>query len=151
MTGQQVAKRGALVAALCAGAFAASVAPAAADQPAFVSIGVVHTLGDSCYGQGQAGISAPTGAPGTTRFGISFVKYTPTFGQPCTIKALANWRNLDTGATGTVTVPVTDSSSSNQAPPTVFADLPTGPGRVQVSMTTDRLHLPVPTVEIRIP
>ncbi|MFR9752984.1 hypothetical protein ACL02S_18380 [Nocardia sp. 004] len=149
MTGKQLAGRSALVAALCAGAFASSATPARADQPAFVSIGATYTLGDICYGQGDAGVSSPTGTPGAALFGISFVNYLP-LGMPCTFTAFANWRNLDTGATGTVAVPVTDNGALNRLPKTVFANLPTGSGRVHVDVTTDYPHLSAPTAEIRI-
>jgi uncharacterized membrane protein len=147
--GRQLTGRSALVAALCTGAFAASAGPATADEPAFVSIGVIHTFGDTCYGQGQAGVSSPTGTPGAARFGISFVSYTP-MGMPCSFTAFAHWRNLDSGAAGTVAVPVTDNTAWNQTPGTIFAALPTGPGRVRVDVTTDYLHVSAPTVEIRI-
>ncbi|MBF6339644.1 hypothetical protein IU450_27650 [Nocardia abscessus] len=149
MTGRRPAGRSALVAALGTGLFAVAAPPATADQPAFVNIGVIHTFGDTCYGQGQAGISSPTGTPGAARFGISFVNYTPV-GMPCTFTAFANWRNLDTGAAGTVAVRVTDNTAWNQTPGTVFAGLPTGPGRVQIDVTTDYPHVSAPIVEIQI-
>ncbi|BDT97560.1 MULTISPECIES: hypothetical protein [Nocardia] len=148
MDGRQPARRSALVAALCAGAFTAT-APATAGEPAFVNIGVIHTFGDTCYGEGHAGVSSPTGTPGAARFGISFVNQTPT-DAPCTFTAFANWRNLDSGATGTVPVLVTDKTASNQPSATVFAALPTGSGRVQVDVTTDYPHVAAPPVEIRI-
>ncbi|MEU2125648.1 hypothetical protein [Nocardia niwae] len=148
MEGRQLAGRSALVATLCAGAFAAA-APATAGEPAFVNIGVIPTFGDTCYGEGQAGVSAPTGTSGAARFGISFVNQTPT-DLPCTFTAFANWRNLDTGAAGTAPVPVTTKTATNQPSATVFAALPTGRGRVQVDVTTDYPHVPAPPVEIRI-
>ncbi|MGK8501476.1 hypothetical protein [Nocardia asiatica] len=148
MTGKRPAGRSALLAALCTGAFTAA-APAAADQPAFVSIGVIRTFGDTCYGEGEAGISSPTGTPGAARFGINFASSTPV-GMPCTFTAFVHWRNLDTGATGTVVMPVTDDTAPNKTPETLFAALPTGPGRVQVDVTTDYPHVSAPTAEIRI-
>ncbi|MFF7939937.1 hypothetical protein ACFZC5_09530 [Nocardia gamkensis] len=149
MLGRQPAGRSALVAALCIGGFAASAAPATADEPAFVNIGVVYTFGDICYGEGRAGVSSPTGTPGAARFGISFANQTPV-DTPCAFTAFANWRNLDTGAAGTVAVPIRDDTAGNQPPGTVFAALPTGPGRVQVDVTTDYPHLAAPPVEIKI-
>ncbi|WP_028477648.1 hypothetical protein [Nocardia sp. CNY236] len=149
MTGKRLARHSALVAALCAGTFASSAAPATADRPTFTTIGVIHTFGDTCYGQADAGASSPRGTPGTARFGISFVNYTP-FGVPCTFTAFANWRNLDTGAVGTVAVPITSRGSAAQPPQTTFARLPTGSGRVHIGVTTDYLHLGTPFSEIRI-
>ncbi|WP_157170942.1 hypothetical protein [Nocardia araoensis] len=147
MRSRQLVGRSALVAALCIGGFAASEGPVTAEEPAFVNIGVIHTFGDTCYGEGRAGVSSPSGTPGVARFGISFVSNTP-MGMPCTFMAFANWRNLDTGAAGTVAVPVSDPG--NRPPATVFAALPTGPGRVRVDVTTDYPHVSAPPVEIRI-
>ncbi|MGW4713402.1 hypothetical protein [Nocardia sp. NPDC004260] len=149
MRNRQWVGRSALIAALCVGGFAASAGPATADEPAFVNIGVIRTFGDTCYGEGRAGVSSPAGMPGAARFGISFVSNTPT-GMPCTFTAFANWRNLDTGAAGTVAVPVSDKTARNQPAATVFAALPTGPGRVRVDVTTDYPHVAAPPVEIRI-
>ncbi|MGQ4616589.1 hypothetical protein [Nocardia sp. R7R-8] len=149
MRSRQLAGRSALVAALCVGGFAAWAGPATAEAPAFVNIGVIRTFGDTCYGEGRAGVSSPSGTPGVARFGITFAGNTP-MGMPCTFTAFANWRNLDTGAAGTVAVPVSDKTAGNQPAATVFAALPTGPGRVQVDVTTDYPHVPAPPVEIRI-
>lgn len=132
----------ALLTAVFSGAGPAGAAPAAAD------LGALHSLGDVCYGQARTGISAYQ--PGTARFGVSWVKYTPTFGAPCSVTVFVNWHNRDTGATGSVGVPVSDNSSWNQAPNTDMAEVPTGPGRISVTATTDRPHIPVGPVEIQV-
>ncbi|GAB2687264.1 hypothetical protein [Nocardia thraciensis] len=133
----------AALAVISVGAGTAAAAPASAD------LGVLHSLGDVCYGQARTGISADR--PGTARFGVSWVKYTPTFGTPCNVTVFANWRNLDTGASGSVGVPVSDGTSWNQTPNTDFAEVPTGPGRISVTVTTDRPHIPAGPAEIQVP
>jgi len=107
----------------------------------------MYSLGDNCIGQLQSGISA-TG--GSARFGYSWVKATPTFGGPCSVTVFVNWRNLDTGASGSVPARATDGSNWNQAPGTSFVNVPTGRGRIAVSVTTDRPNLPVAPAEIQV-
>ncbi|MFE3546568.1 hypothetical protein ACFXK0_26695 [Nocardia sp. NPDC059177] len=131
---------------IASGVIAAGVGmPVAAADPG-AGFPVVHTLGDTCYGQLRSGIEAV--GPGTARFGMSFVKWTPTFGNACGVGVSVHWRNLDTGAAGMVFTPIVDSTSWNQTPPTVFREVATGPGRVSFTITTDRLFLPVTSVEL---
>ncbi|WP_280255310.1 hypothetical protein [Nocardia wallacei] len=132
----------AAAAVVFSGAGSASAAPESAD------LGVLHSLGDTCYGQARTGISAFQ--PGIARFGVSWVRYTPTFGTPCNVTVFVNWRNLDTGASGSVGVPVSDGTSWNQTPSTDMAEVPTGPGRVSVTASTDRPHIPAGPVEIQV-
>ncbi|MBL1075905.1 hypothetical protein JK358_16025 [Nocardia sp. 2] len=64
----------------------------------------------------------------------------------CDVTAVVDWRNLDTGATGSVSrfIP----AGQRSAPAIVLAE--TGPGRVQVTVRTDRPNVPA-TAEIVVP
>ncbi|GAA5100394.1 hypothetical protein [Nocardia iowensis] len=129
------------------GAVTVCAAPASAAPPS-ASFGVTYSLGDVCVGQLQSGISAD--GSGSARFGLSWVKATPTFGSPCGVTVFANWRNLDTGAAGTVPAPISDNTAWNQPPATIFVNVPTGPGRISVTVTTDRPHLAIAPIEIQV-
>ena len=65
----------------------------------------------------------------------------------CDVNAIVDWRNLDTGQSGTVTryVPASNTSTSP-----MIVQVGTGPGRVQLTMRTDRPSLPVST-EVVVP
>ncbi|MFI6870318.1 hypothetical protein [Nocardia sp. NPDC050406] len=64
----------------------------------------------------------------------------------CDVTAVVDWRNLDTGQTGSVSrfVPAWQRST----PAIVLAD--TGPGRVQLTLRTDRPNIPAST-EVFVP
>ncbi|NNH70044.1 hypothetical protein HLB23_09240 [Nocardia uniformis] len=131
-----------LVAAVSVGSSTAAAEPVA-------DFAVVHTLGDTCYGQLRSGVSVV--GPGVASFGMSFVKWTPTFGSPCGVGVSVHWHNLDSGAAGVVSGSIVDATTWNQTPPTAFLEVPTGPGRVSFTVTTDRPHLPVPAAALAIP
>lgn len=133
-----------------ASAFATITAATAAAGPG-ADVPVLHTLGDICYGQGQVNASAVGSQRGTTRLWINFAKWTPTFGNPCSVSIFTHWRNLDTGGEGTVRFPKTDSSTSFTPNPPTVSSVPTGSGRVTFTASTDRPHLPVGTVQIQVP
>ncbi|MFD4183697.1 hypothetical protein [Rhodococcus sp. NPDC058514] len=151
MTGRVWLVRAVLAAPLLIGGMLGSAAVAAADHPESTDLGPVHTLGDVCYGQARIGIATGHHRPGNPQFGVSFARWTPTFGHPCSTTVRVNWRNLDTGAAGSVTVPITDNATWNQPPPSEFRDLATGSGRVVVTVRTDRPHLPPPPAQIWVP
>ncbi len=78
-----------------------------------------------------------------------FVLWTPTFGQPCTVGVTVGWRNLDSGEAGSFTSVVRGNATFQTGSQEL--DLPTGPGRIVLSLTTDRPHLPVADIEIAVP
>jgi hypothetical protein len=139
--------RGVIGSSVVLGAVTLGTEPAAA-APASANFALMYSLGDNCIGQLQSGISAA--GPGSARFGYNWVKATPTFGSPCSVTVFANWRNLDTGAAGAVPAPASDGSTWNQAPGTGFVNVPTGRGRIAVTVTTDRPSIPVAPVEIQV-
>ncbi|MFC4605635.1 hypothetical protein [Rhodococcus kronopolitis] len=65
----------------------------------------------------------------------------------CDVNAIVDWRNLDTGQSGTVTRYVPASNTSSWP---MIVQVGTGPGRVQLTMRTDRPSLPVST-EVVVP
>ncbi|NNH69930.1 hypothetical protein HLB23_08645 [Nocardia uniformis] len=64
----------------------------------------------------------------------------------CDVTAVVDWHNLDSGRTGSVSrfIPATQRS----APAILVAD--TGPGRVQLTVRTDRPNIPA-TAEVFVP
>ncbi|MVU76862.1 hypothetical protein GPX89_06340 [Nocardia sp. ET3-3] len=64
----------------------------------------------------------------------------------CDVTAVVDWRNLDTGQTGTVTQFI--PAGQRSTPAIVLAE--TGPGRVSLTVRTDRPSLPAST-EVVVP
>ena len=72
--------------------------------------------------------------------------YAPTF-LACDVTAIVDWHNLDTGQRGTLTRYIPAGSVSSRP---VFMQVGTGPGRVQLTLRTDRPSIPV-TTEVFVP
>lgn len=120
----------------------------------------VPTLGNGvCFGLVNVGgtafdgpLNSPSVAPGATH-SISLRISQGLLGNmapallTCDVNVIVDWRNLDNGATGSMThfVPARHNSTY---PFQVVA--PTGPGRFQVTVRTDRPSLPAST-EIVVP
>lgn len=137
---------GATTIAALTGATLGIAGPAAAQSTAFPTL---QTLGSICWG----GVNAFAG-PAFDRSGIisgqvTFDSWTPTFGQPCAVGVTVGWRNLDTGATGAFS-DLLIGNNSFEVHSKQF-ELPSGPGRVALTLTSDRLSLPVPSTEITVP
>ncbi|WP_227979244.1 hypothetical protein [Nocardia spumae] len=135
----------AAVAAL-AGVVAGPAGPATANSTGF---GTLQTLGSICWGGVNSFAGPAFNRAGAVSGQLTFDNWTPTFGQPCTVGVAVNWRNLDSGATGGYSSVLTGNGSF-EAHSTQF-ELPTGPGRVALTLTTDRLNLPVQGIEIVVP
>jgi hypothetical protein len=65
----------------------------------------------------------------------------------CDVTAIVDWRNLDTGQSGTVSKYVPAGNTSTRP---MLMHVGTGPGRVQLTMRTDRPSIPVST-EVVVP
>ncbi|MBB5912318.1 hypothetical protein BJY24_001185 [Nocardia transvalensis] len=150
MRKRQFVLRSALAVAAVGGVIA-TVAPAAVAAGPRADLGDIHTLGDICYGRGWVSGSADDAQPGATQFWVTFTRWTPTFGNQCGVTVIVQWRNLDTGAEGTVPVPVADTGTATNANRPVLVSATTGSGRVSFTASTDRPHLPPATVELQVP
>ncbi|WP_231390271.1 hypothetical protein [Nocardia sp. CNY236] len=120
------------------------------------------TMGDGvCLGMLTTGLSAfdgplmdPSVAPGAThsialRIGQGYSPigdWGPTL-LACNITAVVDWHNLDTGQSGTVSgfIPASQPASSRT---NLVAH--TGPGRVQLTIGTDRRNIPA-VAEVFVP
>ncbi|MBF6171913.1 hypothetical protein [Nocardia blacklockiae] len=140
--------RGVLAAAAVSGVLTTVATTAAANR---ADVGDIQTLGDICYGRGWVSASSDFAEPGSTQFWVTFTRWTPTFGNLCGVTVIVQWRNLDTGAEGTIPVHAVDTGSSTNANQPSIVTAPTGSGRVQITASTDRLHLPAATVELQVP
>ncbi|MEN0134998.1 MAG: hypothetical protein AAGC80_07605 [Rhodococcus sp. (in: high G+C Gram-positive bacteria)] len=131
-----------------AGVFGAG-APAAADQTQdrWVTIPDTATVahGIACGGR-IGGVTVSTDAlPGLVyvRLNATFVGVSTTPGVLCSVFATLHWRNLDTGAAGSWSADVSGGVRDFPAEP--WTHLETGSGRVGVTLTTDRPHIPSTT------
>lgn len=131
--------------AVLAGVSLATAGPAMAQATSF---GTLQTLGSVCWGGVNSFAGPSYNQSGVVSGQLTFDKWTPTFGLPCTVGVSVNWRNLDNGATGTYST-VLSGNSTFEMNPQQF-ELPTGPGRVVLALNTDRPNLPVPDIEITV-
>ncbi|MEV0335793.1 hypothetical protein [Nocardia sp. NPDC050717] len=138
--------RAGIVATAAAGLLLGTTSPASAAT----TIPPTYTLatGWTCAGQidgtalpGPSDYSAPGEAAVYLRG--TFWSATPgSHESGCTVTATVEWRNLDTGASGSAATVVV-GGPSGQTGPAVGVKLPTGPGRVEASVrTTPLAHLP---------
>lgn len=115
-----------------------------------VCVGMLNVAGTAFDGPLAEYTEAPGAAHAVVlRIGQGFSPlgtWAPTV-LACDVHLVVDWHNLDHGNTGSVThfVPAARTSSS---PAIVLAD--TGPGRVQLTVRTDRPNLPQST-EIFVP
>ncbi|MET8797488.1 hypothetical protein ABZV91_13755 [Nocardia sp. NPDC004568] len=97
MTARRTALALPAAAALAVGTLAATAAPAAADGGSFQTI---YSLTDGpCVAQVDASVNGP-GYPEHASFTVSAITF--GFGS-CSLPVTLNWRNLDTGETGSAT------------------------------------------------
>ena len=136
----------AAVVALVGVSFGAAGQAAAASA----SFGTLRTLGSICIGGVNSYVWDIYNRSGVLGGQMTFDLWTPTFGQPCTVGVSVNWRNLDTGAAGTYSSVLTGNGSFG-SPLSQQFELPSGPGRVALSLTTDRPNIPVADTEIVVP
>ncbi|MFC9760284.1 hypothetical protein [Rhodococcus jostii] len=131
-----------------AGLFGAAV-PAAADQTRdrWVNIPDTATVahGIACGGRIGGVTVATDSLPGLVyvRLNATFVGISTTPGVLCSVSATLRWRNLETGAAGSWSAEVSGGVIDFPAEP--WAHLATGSGRVEVTLTTDRPHIPSDT------
>lgn len=127
-----------------------SGAPATADQTQdrWVNLPDTATVahGTACGGRIGGVTVATDGLPGLVyvRLNATFVGISTTPGVLCSVLATLHWRNLGTGATGSWSTEVSGGVIDFPAEP--WTHLETGSGRVEVTLTTDRPHLPSVTV-----
>ncbi|MEU7141622.1 hypothetical protein ABZ942_19365 [Nocardia sp. NPDC046473] len=134
--------------AVLAAVTALGIGTAGPATAASASFATMTTMGSICLG-GVNSYVWNHGAGGVLGGQIAFDLWTPTLGQPCTVAVSVNWRNLDSGANGAFTSVVTGNGSFESR--SQQFELPTGPGRVSLSLTTDRPHIPVADTEISVP
>ncbi|MDV7351688.1 hypothetical protein R4282_01495 [Rhodococcus oxybenzonivorans] len=131
-----------------AGMFATS-SPAAADQTqdrwVYIPDTVTAADGVACGGRIGGVTVATDRLPGLVyvRLNATFVGMSTTPGVLCSVSATLHWRNVDTGAVGTWSAEVSGGLIDFPAEP--WAHLETGSGRVEVTLTTDRPHIPSAT------
>ncbi|MFD6155686.1 hypothetical protein ACFWF7_11365 [Nocardia sp. NPDC060256] len=145
-----------IVGALLAGALLATNATATADDALGTQLGYTNTL---CYDPltfatitGNAGNRPDVGGPGGASVWYGIQHYLFVY-PPCTVTVFANWRNLDTGDSGSVPVLVSGGwGFALPANPGAVgrADLPTGRGRISITTTTDRPHQAGPAYEFTV-
>ncbi|MFD4182092.1 hypothetical protein [Rhodococcus sp. NPDC058514] len=139
--GKSIAISGLTLAGLfCAGA------PATADptRDRWVNIPDTATVADGIACGGRiGGVTVAT----DRLLGLVYVRLNATFvgvlttpGMPCSVLATLHWRNLGTGAAGSWSTEVSGGVIDFPAEP--WTHLATGSGRVEVTLTTDRPHIP---------
>ncbi|WP_233532704.1 hypothetical protein [Antrihabitans sp. YC2-6] len=128
-----------------AGLFAAT-GPAAADQTQdrWVNLRDTVTVADgiACAGRIGGVTVATDSLPGKLyiRLNATFVGISAPPGVVCSVPATVAWRNLETGATGSWTAVASGSPIDFPAEPNTH--LQTGSGRVELTLTTTRPHIP---------
>ncbi|MGW6375081.1 hypothetical protein ACWFRB_03310 [Rhodococcus sp. NPDC055112] len=128
-----------------AGPFGAS-APATADptQDRWVTIPDTATVADglACGGRIGGVTVATDRLTGLVyvRLNATFVGISTTPGELCSVSATLHWRNLGSGAAGSWSAEVSGGVIDFPAEP--WTHLETGSGRVEVTLTTDRPHIP---------
>jgi hypothetical protein len=128
-----------------AGLFGAG-APAAADQTQdrWVNLPDTATVahGIACGGRIGGVTVATDRLPGLAyvRLNATFVGISSPPGALCSVFATLHWRNLDTGAAGSWSAEVSGGVIDFPAEP--WTHLETGSGRVEVTLTADRPHIP---------
>ncbi|MFG1797495.1 hypothetical protein [Nocardia sp. NPDC049149] len=145
-----------IIGTLIACALVASGATATAQDNLGAQLGYTTTL---CYDPltfatitGTASNRPDVGGPGGAYVSYNIQHYLFVY-PPCAVTVTAHWRNLDTGAAGSVDIPL--SGGWGFALPlnpgaSGKADIVTGRGRISISTTTDRPHQPTPTVEFTV-
>ncbi|MEV0061420.1 hypothetical protein [Nocardia sp. NPDC050718] len=138
--------RAAIVAAAAGGLLLGTTATASAAT----TLAPTYTLatGWTCAGQvdGTA-IPGPSDYSGPGEAAVylrgTFWSATPgSHESGCSVTATVDWRNLDTGASGS-TATVVAGGPAGQTGPAVGVLLPTGPGRIEATVrTTPLAHLP---------
>ncbi|WP_252189867.1 MULTISPECIES: hypothetical protein [unclassified Rhodococcus (in: high G+C Gram-positive bacteria)] len=139
--GKSIAVSGLVLAGVfCAGA------PAAADQTRDLWVNLPDTAtvadGIACGGRIGGVAVATDSLPGLAyvRLNATFVGISAKPGVLCSVSATLHWRNLDTGAAGSWSADVSGGLTDFPAEP--WTHLKTGSGRVEVTLTTDRPHVP---------
>ncbi|MFC7449568.1 hypothetical protein [Rhodococcus daqingensis] len=141
MLGKSIAISGLVL----AGLFGAG-APATADptQDRWVNIPDTATVADglACGGRIGGVTVATDRLQGLVyvRLNATFVGISSTPGVLCSVFATLHWRNLGTGAAGSWSTEVSGGVIDFPAEP--WTHLETGSGRVEVTLTTDRPHIP---------
>ncbi len=116
-----------------------------------VCVGILNVAGTAFDGP----LNSPSVAPGATHSialtlsqGFSPLgNWAPTL-LACDVNVVVDWKNLDNGATGSVTRFIPADKTSTYPVQDVIAN--TGPGRVQVTVRTDKPNLPQ-TTEVFVP
>ncbi|MEU4316497.1 hypothetical protein [Nocardia sp. NPDC024068] len=127
--------------------------PAAAGPAIQEPLNTMVTEGSgTCYGNIRGTVDEPTGRITLT---FAFYNIDPSFvadqpsdpNGPCRTTAYVTWQNLDTDATGEVSIPFAGAAGSvadpdQQLPWYDSAQLPTDPGRYKATVTTRERHWP---------
>ena len=130
-----------------------AASPAAADQTQdrWVNLRDTVTVADgiACGGRIGGVTVATDSLPGQLyiRLNATFVGISAPPGVVCSVLATVGWRNLETGANGSWSTVAAGSPVDFPAEPNTH--LQTGTGRVELTLTTTRPHLPsVTTVNV---
>ncbi|MFD5177889.1 hypothetical protein ACFWM1_18915 [Nocardia sp. NPDC058379] len=119
----------ALIAAAVVAVPVGALAPVAAADRGLLDDAITLTSGGLCVGHVHF---ATVFGPDTPYFGL--VSALHGIG-PCSVEVAVNWRNLDTGATGTVRQQVYGTGGTQ-------ISFDPGPGRITGTLTTDAPHKP---------
>jgi hypothetical protein len=146
--GKSIAISGLVLAGLFGACAPATAGPT---QDRWVNISDTATVADgiACGGRIGGVTVATDGLPGLVyvRLNATFVGISATPGELCSVSATLHWRNLGSGAAGSWSAQVSGGVIDFPAEP--WTHLETGSGRVEVTLTTDRPHVPSVT-EIKV-
>ncbi|PTR37494.1 hypothetical protein C8K38_12073 [Rhodococcus sp. OK611] len=139
--GRSIAISGLVLAGLFGACTPAAAGP---EQDRWVNIPDTATVADglACGGRIGGVTVATDSLPGLVyvRLNATFVGISTTPGALCSVSATLHWLNLGTGAAGSWSAEVSGGVIDFPAEP--WTHLETGSGRIEVTLTTDRPHLP---------
>lgn len=130
---------------------------AAADHREYTIVpGHTYSLGESnnvlCSGQITTNVRTPHNRP---RISLVTMGWAPYFTAPCSVVAVVNWHNVDSGQHGSTPTRLTTSTRGPLPPPITeggYVEIPTAPGRMVFTITTTSLnYVAAPPVEVTVP
>ncbi|WP_068273557.1 hypothetical protein [Aldersonia kunmingensis] len=123
--------------------------PAVAEEPPVHLAGATWTFAHNplLCGGGYIRVGMSSGQPSgwaVVGMNVYFVGPLPLLNinanNSCTINATFHWRNDDTGAQGSLFLPMSGAGFNNQMPSSTGGWFHPGPGRVSAFVTTDAAH-----------
>ena len=134
--------------AVGAAVVATGLSPVPAEaQPRATVFGSSFAFGSNCLGK-VSGYASPK--PGYVYSAMVWNAWTPLIGGPCRQWVAITWRNLDNGRSGKVTRPIAYRGMFDHE--TIqYANLPSGPGRVRLTLTAANQIERASTIVVRVP